>query len=128
MGEKLIRVERFEDLKTGMRVVVRPCQWQGRGCGGVHCGILGTRAVRRATGNLGSIFDVDSFTVMGEGHGPVPLGIYAANVVSGRVFRFAADIDVDAQLAAEPNPYLSREVLGTNGRDEVVIAAKERAR
>lgn len=122
MGEKLIRVERFEELRTGMRVVLEPCNW----CGRSHCGLLGNFAASVSGENSnGRVYSAPGYLF--DACRP-RRWIVPASVAKRMIFRFANDLGIEDQLAAEPNPYLSREVIGTNGRDEVVVAAKERTR
>jgi len=127
MGERLVRVERFEELTPGLRVVVKQC----RRCTGTHAVIISTLY-------SGYGIEPDDSVMFGTGWIALPAPrccqreawvINPAVVAAGLVFRFASDVDNDAALAAEANPYLSREAIGTGGRDEVRVAVrKEKAR
>lgn len=124
MNEQRVRVERFEELRVGMRVLVEPCSW----CGRRDVGVLG-HFESNVTGQLanGAWSTQPAFLLI---DGCERLSWVTPTAVRpGLVYRFASDLGIDDQLAAEnDNPYLARDVVGTGGRDEVLIAAKERGR
>lgn len=123
--EKLVLVKRFEELKTGMRVVVdcRICDQQ-------PISIL-TDLVPAGTPPRGFSVSADCDMWMSEPKhyckgNNLPCAISDETVRRRLVRRFASDLGIDYQIASEANPYLSRSVVGTGGVDEVRIPAKER--
>lgn len=118
---RLVLVERFEDLKTGMRVVV-DCEW----CARREVGILGKGETCEVEFENGPGIE-DNFDFFGNCDLILPC-ISRFDVEGMMVFRIAYDINNDANLAKEENPYKSRQAIGTNGVDEVRVAAKERTR
>jgi len=126
MGEELVRVESFGELRTGVRVFV-VCR-QTKCTTARHIGLLGTPEVAFGRTVIQTVVRRLMFDVMGEMCCGRQFAVDAGAVDHGLVFRFASDVDNDASLAAEENPYLSREAIGTGGRDEVRVARKEKAR
>jgi len=112
---ELVLVRSFEELRSGMRIVVKNC---------VHCDsggdvcILTVRSKRIPKAWRVFPSCTEYVQVITDEHSVRP----------GRVFRFAADLGISDRLAREVNPYVTRSVVGTAGRDEVVIARKARAR
>lgn len=128
MGERLVRVERFEELATGMRVVARPCRWCGASR---HMTILGARTTESSVDPDGSHTPVISgFESVGIACGTSNRRrrVTEWSIASGIIYRFASDLGIADQLAREENPYLSRTVVGTAGVDETRTLAKERGR
>lgn len=124
-GERLVRVERFEELRVGMRVVIKSCGWIG---GRNHRGILGTGLIGKFSLVNGSTEIGNGFPVLGSRCAGTVHYVSRRSIRSGRVYRFASDLGIDNELAREENPYLSRSVLGTEGREETRVLSKERGR
>jgi len=126
MDDKWLLVENFADLKLGMRVRVA-CGL----CGSQPRSILtefvsgGSRSRYGARSSQDCWLSLPVHVCSGD---PYPNAIGTSTVAAKMVFRFAADEGISDRLAREVNPYVTRSVVGTAGRDEVVIARKERAR
>ncbi len=105
--EKLVLVERFEELRTGMRVVAKPCDWCD---GAAHAGIL-------VGPNMGAFVYDDgvedddeslSFDLLPKPQCSAELDAFGVDVhcvERGDIYRYAADLDMERELAAETNPY-----------------------
>ncbi len=125
-GEKLVLVRSFDELRASMRVVLDPCG---------QCGKREVLTLLRFVPLARGCYPGEQETCyrawqcIGGCGNQERQCIPDRAVAEGRVFRFASDLDMERALAAEnDNPYLSRSVVGTAGRDETLVTAKERGR
>ncbi len=101
--EKLVLVERFEELRVGMRVVCKGCVWCD---GGEHRGILGVGRDARLTRKDGDVTTEYAFRILGERcHDGGYSNVGRFTVEARAVYRPAADLDMERELAREANPY-----------------------
>ena len=85
MAEKLRRVERFEELRAGMVVVISPCLW----CVNKHRGILTRRETGRSVSPDGGAWHGARFLFLPEVHEDdqsLSLSVTALGVAQGRIF------------------------------------------
>lgn len=98
----LVLVERFEDLRTGDRVLVRGCRW----CGKDEVGLLGNKvpAILHRVGEPFWLGDAFLFLVSACDT-PNPPGVSARTVRERRVFRFREDVEVQKPVSTRvPEP------------------------
>ncbi len=84
--EKLVLVERFEELRTGMRIVFKECAW----CGGDDACVITNP----------SICFPDGWRVEPSCTGSIQV-VRRCAIDDRQVWRYAADLDMERELAAE---------------------------